>query len=62
MEQHVSSEIGAMPFLWLGVDDVPEPDSDRDMIEGGVIALLVILANRQLIRHYQTGWDDTENI
>lgn len=39
-EQRVSSEIGAMPFLWLGVDDAPGPDSDRGVIERGAIALL----------------------
>ena len=39
-EQQVSSEMGAMPFLWLGVDDAPGPDSDRGIIERGAIALL----------------------
>jgi len=29
-----------MPFLWLGVDDAPGPDSDRGVIERGAIALL----------------------
>jgi hypothetical protein len=29
-----------MPFLWLGVDDVPESASDRGLIERGSIRLL----------------------
>ena len=40
LEIIVSVEIGAMPFLWLGVDDEPEPDSLRGYIERNSIALL----------------------
>lgn len=40
VEQRVSQYIGAMPFLWLGVDDEPGPDSLRSVIERNIIALL----------------------
>jgi hypothetical protein len=36
----VSEYIGAMPFLWLGINDAPGPDSDRGLIERNAIALL----------------------
>lgn len=44
-ERRVSAYIGAMPFLWLDVDDEPGPLSDRGTIESGSIALLSGLAN-----------------
>lgn len=40
LERVVSSHIGAMPFLWLEVDDPPSPASDRGVIEAGAISLL----------------------
>jgi len=40
LELAVSKHIGAMPFLWLEVDDPPGPMSDRGIIEAGSIALL----------------------
>ena len=40
LEQKVSAVIGAMPFLWLAVDDKPGPDSLRGYIERNAIALL----------------------
>jgi hypothetical protein len=40
LERAVSDHIGAMPFLWLGVDDPAGPQSDRGVIEAGAIALL----------------------
>lgn len=40
LERAVTAHIGAMPFLWLGVDDPPGPTSDRGLIESGSIALL----------------------
>lgn len=36
----VSARIGAMPYLWLPVDDPAGPDSDRGRLERGAIALL----------------------
>jgi hypothetical protein len=39
-EREVSRIIGAMPFLWLAVDDPPGPDSLRGYIERNSIALL----------------------
>ena len=39
-EQRVSTVIGAMPFLWLAIDDEPSPQSLRGMIERNAIALL----------------------
>jgi hypothetical protein len=40
LEQEVSRVIGAMPFLWLAVDDEPGPQSLRGYIERNAIALL----------------------
>ena len=40
LEALVSRRIGAMPFLWLGVDDAPGPSSRRTLIERNAIALL----------------------
>ena len=40
LEQEVSAVIGAMPFLWLAVNDEPGPDSLRGYIERNAIALL----------------------
>jgi hypothetical protein len=39
-EQEVSRIIGAMPFLWLGIDDSPGAGSMRGYIERNAIALL----------------------
>jgi hypothetical protein len=40
LECEVSKVIGAMPFLWLAVDDEPRADSLRGYIERNAIALL----------------------
>jgi hypothetical protein len=40
VEVAVSRHIGAMPFLWVAVDDEPGNGSDRGIIEAGAIALL----------------------
>lgn len=40
MERTVSAVIGAMPFVWLAVDDAAGPDSLRGYIERNSIALL----------------------
>lgn len=40
VEVMVSQVIGAMPFLWLQIDDEPGPSSDRGYIERNSIALL----------------------
>ena len=40
IERLVSREIGAMPFLWLAVDDAPGSDSRRGHVERNSIALL----------------------
>ena len=39
-ERRVSAVIGAMPFLWLAVEDEPGPNSLRGYIERNAIALL----------------------
>lgn len=39
-ERRVSEVIGAMPFLWLEVDDEPGPKSLRAIIERSAIAML----------------------
>lgn len=40
LEREVSRAIGAMPFLWLAIDDEPGPESRRGYIERNAIALL----------------------
>jgi len=40
LEARVSTYIGAMPFLWLSVDDEPGPESLRGYIERNSIAVL----------------------
>jgi len=40
LEQAVSEVVGAMPFLWLAIDDEPGPDSLRGHVERNAIALL----------------------
>jgi hypothetical protein len=40
IERQVSSVIGAMPFLWVRIDDPPGPGSERGYIERNSIALL----------------------
>ena len=51
LEQEVSTIIGAMPFLWLAVDDAPGPDSLRGYIERNAIASVkAINAARMALR------------
>ena len=40
LEVAVSNHIRSMPFLWIGIDDEPGPESDRGVIERNSIALL----------------------
>ena len=40
LERLVSKKLGAMPFLWLHIDDEPGPTSARGYIERNAIALL----------------------
>jgi hypothetical protein len=40
LEREVSKTIGAMRFLWLGIDDEPGDQSERGYIERNAIALL----------------------
>lgn len=40
MERRVSGYIRDLPFLWVGVDDEPGPESDRAHIERNAIALV----------------------
>ena len=51
----MSDYIGAMPFLWLAVNDSPGPQSDRGVIETGAIALLSNL-NRPVVDAASAGW------
>ncbi len=44
IERSVTEYIGAMSILWLNVDDVPGPASDRAYLERNIIALV---SNRQ---------------
>lgn len=55
LEQAVSAHIGAMPFLWLAVDDPPGPTSDRGLIEAGAISLLSN-AERSPVDPPSAGW------
>ena len=40
LERAVSDYIGAMPLLWIAIDDAPGRTSDRGVIERGAIGLL----------------------
>ena len=40
LERAVNQHIRRMPFLWVGIDDEPGPDSPRGYIERNAIALL----------------------
>lgn len=54
LEKAVSTHIGSMPFLWVGVDDLPGPKSDRGVIERGAIALLS--NSRRPVDSPSTSW------
>lgn len=55
IEAAVSRAIGAMPFLWVGVDDAPGPASARAFIERNSIALLAN-GDRDPIDTPSTAW------
>lgn len=55
LEQAVSGYIGAMPFLWVAVEDDAGADSDRGRIERGAIALLARAA-RESVDPPSPGW------
>lgn len=55
LERKVSEVIGAMPFLWLTLDDKPGPDSCRGYIERNAIALLSNYG-RESIDPPSAGW------
>jgi hypothetical protein len=50
LELDVSTYIGAMPFLWIDVDDEPSPRSLRAYIERNSIALLSNASGRENAR------------
>jgi hypothetical protein len=54
-ERDVSAIIGAMPFLWLRIDDPPGPGSRRGYIERNSIALLSNLRKPELDAR-SAGW------
>lgn len=55
LERAVTAHIGAMPFLWLGVDNPSEPMNDRGVVEVGSIGLLSNLG-RPSIDPPSLGW------
>ena len=55
LEHRVSGVIRAMPFVCLGIDDEPGPESDRGYIERNAIALLSNL-NREAIDPPSAAW------
>ena len=55
LEREVSTVIGAMPFLWLAVDDDPGAESLRGDIERNAIALLSNF-DKQPIDPPSAGW------
>lgn len=56
LEAKVSEFIGQMPFLYLGIDDAPGPDSLRGYIERNAIGLLSHNASSRLIDPPSEGW------
>jgi hypothetical protein len=55
LEREVSSHIGRMRFVWLGVNDVPSTKSDRAYLERNSIALLSNV-NKPLIDAPSPHW------
>ena len=55
MERLVSAQIGAMPFLWLDVDDEPGEGCARGFLERNAIALLSNF-EREPIDPASSGW------
>lgn len=55
LERVVSETIGAMPFLWLDIDDAPGPASARGYIERNAIALLSNL-NKPSLDAASSNW------
>ena len=55
-EKLVSAYIGQMPFLWLGIDDPPGPDSLRGYIERNSIALLSNYGRTENIDPQSDSW------
>lgn len=55
LEREVSKVIGAMPFLWLTIDDEPSPKSLRGYIERNSIALLSNF-NKEPLDPPSAGW------
>jgi hypothetical protein len=55
VERAVSTFIGAMPFLWIGIDDEPVAESLRGFIERNTIALLSNYG-KQPIDAPSAGW------
>ncbi len=65
LEQGVSVVIGAMPLLWLAIDDAPGPDSRRGYIERNAIALLSNYGKSPLdppSRGWLGHWCDRERV
>lgn len=56
IEKLVSEHIGQMPFLWLGIDDLPGPYSIRGYIERNSIGLLSNYSKKIQIDKYSNTW------
>ena len=56
IEKLVSEHIGHMPFLWLGIDDLPGPDSMRGYIERNSIGLLSNFGEFEKIDLPSSSW------
>lgn len=57
VEAAVSAAVGVMPFLWVGVSDLPGPTSDRGRIERNAIALLSCCSpNGRTADRPSAGW------
>ncbi|MBA3046707.1 MAG: hypothetical protein FP824_10930 [Euryarchaeota archaeon] len=56
VEKLVSQHIGRMPFLWVGVDDAPGPESMRGYIERNAIGLLSNYGKSERVDSQSSGW------
>lgn len=56
LERAVSHHIRSMPFLWLGIDDEPGPESRRGYIECNAIALLSNYDSHEPIDPPSAAW------
>lgn len=56
LEGEVSRYLGALPFVWVEIDDPPAKDCGRDDIERNAIGLLSQAVGRETVDPPSEGW------